>query len=87
MEAARQEHEEEGRKKKNKEDQHDHLDATISTSVDSKDANELIYFSSLHELYGALRLARRYVTKERLEYLFQTVGGVIVLDENADVSS
>ena len=46
-----------------------------------------IYFSSLHELYGGLRLARRYVNKERLEFLFQAVGGVIVLDENAEVGS
>jgi len=52
-----------------------------------QEGKETIYFSSLHELYGGLRLARRYVNKERLEFLFQAVGGVIVLDENAEVGS
>jgi hypothetical protein len=40
----------------------------------------LIYFESLHGIFGGLRLARRYVTQKRLESLFQTVGGVILLD-------
>jgi len=39
---------------------------------------ETVYFSSLHELYGGLRLANKYITKERLEYLFQSVGGRVV---------
>ena len=42
--------------------------------------NELINFESLHGIFGGLRLARRFVTQKRLESLFQTVGGVIVLD-------
>lgn len=40
----------------------------------------MINFESLHGIFGGLRLARRFVTQKRLESLFQTVGGVIVLD-------
>lgn len=44
---------------------------------------EPIYFGSLHGMFGGFRLAPRFVTRQRLEALFQTQGGVILLDTEA----
>ncbi|KAL6040560.1 2-oxoglutarate and iron-dependent oxygenase domain-containing protein 2 [Balamuthia mandrillaris] len=49
-----------------------------------EEAKETITFESLHGLYGSLRLAKDYVTKERLERLFQCPTELILLDKEAE---
>ncbi|GAM20380.1 hypothetical protein SAMD00019534_035550, partial [Acytostelium subglobosum LB1] len=43
---------------------------------------EVVHFVSLG--YGELRLAKKYATKQILERLFQTEGGLIMVDPNGD---
>ncbi|KAN0008573.1 hypothetical protein ACTFIU_009297 [Dictyostelium citrinum] len=44
--------------------------------------NEIIHFTSLG--YGELRLAKKYSTKDILDDLFQTEGGLIIVDGNGE---
>jgi hypothetical protein len=46
--------------------------------------DELVHFNSLHGMFGSIRIAKKYVSKNTLETLFQTSKGAILLDQEAE---
>ncbi|KAM9961216.1 hypothetical protein ACTFIR_004053 [Dictyostelium discoideum] len=53
-----------------------------NSNINNSQNNEIIHFTSLG--YGELRLAKKYSTKDILDDLFQTEGGLIVVDGNGE---